>query len=54
MKRIILTESQTESLKDKFMDIINNVGFEMSVRIAGSFKKLLSIIGFKKEDRRGQ
>jgi len=45
MIKIILTESQTESLKDKFMDIINNVGFEMSVKIAGSFNKLLSIIG---------
>lgn len=45
MIKIILTESQTESLKDKFMDIINNVGFEMAVKIAGSFNKLLSIIG---------
>jgi hypothetical protein len=45
MKRIILRESQTESLKNKLMDIINDVGFEMAVRIAGSFKKLVNIIG---------
>ena len=45
MKKIILTESQNESLKNKLMNVIDSVGFEMGVTIAGSFKNLLNIIG---------
>lgn len=45
MKRIILTESQNESLKNKLMGIINNRGFEMGITVSGSFKSLLNIIG---------
>jgi hypothetical protein len=45
MKRIILTESQNESLKNKLMNVINNAGFEMGVTVSGSFNNLLNIIG---------
>jgi hypothetical protein len=34
MKRIILTESQNESLKNKLMNVINNAGFEMGVTVS--------------------
>ena len=43
--KIILTESQNESLKNKLMNVIDSAGFEMGVTIAGSFKNLLNIIG---------
>jgi hypothetical protein len=45
MKRIILTESQNESLKNKLMNVINSAGFEMGITISGSFNNLLNIIG---------
>lgn len=43
--KIILTESQNESLKNKLMNVIDSAGFEMGVTIAGSFNNLLNIIG---------
>jgi hypothetical protein len=45
MKRIILTESQNESLKNKLMNVINSAGFEMGITVSGSFNNLLNIIG---------
>jgi hypothetical protein len=42
--KIILTESQNESLKNKLMNVINNAGFEMVVTVYGSFNNLLNII----------
>ena len=43
--KIILTESQNESLKNKLMNVINNAGFEMGITVSGSFNNLLNIIG---------
>ena len=43
--KIILTELQNESLKNKLMNVINSVGFEMGVIVSGSFNNLLNIIG---------
>jgi hypothetical protein len=43
--KIILTESQNESLKNKLMNVINSAGFEMGITISGSFNNLLNIIG---------
>lgn len=45
MKKIILTESQNESLKNKLMNVIDSAGFEMGLEISGSFNNLLRIIG---------
>jgi hypothetical protein len=43
--KIILTESQNESLKNKLMNVINSAGFEMGITVSGSFNNLLNIIG---------
>jgi hypothetical protein len=43
--KIILTESQNESLKNKLMNVIDSAGFEMGVTVSGSFNNLLNIIG---------
>ena len=43
--KIILTESQNESLKNKLMNVIDSAGFEMGITVSGSFNNLLNIIG---------
>lgn len=45
MKKIILTESQNESIKNRLMNTINDVGLEKGLEISGSFNNLLRIIG---------
>ena len=45
MKKIILTESQNESIKNRLMNTINEVGLEKGLEISGSFNNLLRIIG---------
>jgi len=43
--KIIITESQKESLKINLMKIINRSGFDAGVKAVGSFDRLVNILG---------
>lgn len=43
--KIIITESQNESLKNNLMKLINRSGFDAAMKAVGSFDRLLKIIG---------
>jgi hypothetical protein len=43
--KIIITESQNESLKNSLMKLINRSGFDAAMKAVGSFDRLVNIIG---------
>ena len=43
--KIIITESQNESLKNNLMKLINRSGFDAAMKAVGSFDRLVNIIG---------
>jgi hypothetical protein len=43
--KIIITESQNESLKNNLMKVINRSGFDVAVKVVGSFNRLVKILG---------
>jgi hypothetical protein len=43
--KIIITESQNESLKNNLMKLINRSGFVATMKAVGSFDRLVNIIG---------
>jgi hypothetical protein len=43
--KIIITESQNESLKNNLMKIINRSGFDAAIKTVGSFDRLVKMIG---------
>jgi hypothetical protein len=43
--KIIITESQNESLKNNLMKVINRSGFDVAIKSVGSFNRLVKILG---------
>jgi hypothetical protein len=43
--KIIITESQNESLKNSLMKLINRSGFDAAMKAVGSFDRLVNLLG---------
>jgi len=43
--KIIITESQNESLKNNLMKLINRSGFDAAMKAVGSFDRLVNLLG---------